>query len=100
MVFGKICSKLDRPIHMDKLTTQRERVTFVRCLVEVDMEKELVHSTQLHTPEGVEHEQTIYYENLPKYCSHCRVVGHTKENCKSKSLPPKKAAVQVTKTTE
>ena len=62
---GKICSKFGRPIHMDKLTTQRERVTFARCLDKVDMAKELVHSVQLHTPEGVEHEQTIYYENLP-----------------------------------
>ena len=64
------------------------------------MAKELVHSVQLHTPEGVEHEQTIYYENLPKYYTHCRIVGHTKENCKKETLPLKKAAMQVTETTE
>ena len=36
MVYGKIFSKLGRPIHMDKLTAQRERVTYARCLVETD----------------------------------------------------------------
>ncbi|GFZ01062.1 hypothetical protein Acr_14g0006970 [Actinidia rufa] len=99
MIFGKICSKLGRPIHIDKLTTQKGRVTYARSLVEVDMAKDLVHSVQLHTPEGGEHEQIIFYENLPKYCSHCRVVGHTKETCKSKSLPSKKTAVQVAEST-
>ncbi|GFS32296.1 hypothetical protein Acr_00g0021830 [Actinidia rufa] len=97
MVFGKICSKLGKPIHMDKLTTQKGRVTFARCLVEIDMTKELVHSIQLHTPEGIEHEQRIYYENLPRYCAHCRVVGHTKETCKGRSNPPTKAIEQVAK---
>ena len=33
----------------------------------------------------------IYYENLPRYCSHCRVVGHIKENCKKKQNNPTKA---------
>ena len=94
IIFGKICSKLGKPIHMDKLTTQKERVTFARCLVEIDMAKELVHSFQLHMPEGGEHDQRIYYENLPRYCAHCRVVGYTKETCKGKSNSPNKAAEQ------
>ncbi|GFZ10604.1 hypothetical protein Acr_22g0000020 [Actinidia rufa] len=99
VIFGKICSKLGKPIHMDKLTTQKERTTYARCLVEIDMAKDLVHSVQLHMPEGDEHEQKIFYENLPKYCSHCRMVGHTKETCKSKSLPSKKTVVQVAEST-
>ena len=91
MIFSKIYSRLGRPIHMDKLTTQKERVTFARCLVEVDMAKELIHSVTLRMPEGGEHEQWIYYENLPKYCPHCRVAGHTKENCKNKTGSSNKA---------
>ena len=69
MVFGEICSKLGRPIHMNMLTTRKERITYARCLVEVDMSKELVHSVMLHLPDGGEHEQMVYYENLPRYCS-------------------------------
>ncbi|GFS34797.1 hypothetical protein Acr_00g0036050 [Actinidia rufa] len=92
MIFGKICSRLGRPIHMDKLTTQKERVTYARCLVEIDMEKKLVHSVDLLLPERGVHEQMIYYENLPKYCPLCKVVGHTKKNCKSITKPNNKAA--------
>ena len=91
MIFDKICSKLGRPLHMDKLTTQKERCTFARCLVEVDMAKELVHSVVLEVPEGGEHQQFIYYENLPRYCAQCREVGHIKENCKRKASSPSNA---------
>ena len=68
---------------MDKLTTCKERVTYARCLMEVDLDKELVHSVMLHFKEGGEHEQRVFYENLPRLYSHCRKVGHNKENCKS-----------------
>ncbi|GFY87685.1 hypothetical protein Acr_05g0013240 [Actinidia rufa] len=81
-----------KPIHMDKLTTQKERVTYARCLVEIDMAKKLVHSVDLLLPEAGVHQQMIYYENLPKYCPLCKMVGHTKENCKSITKPTNKAA--------
>ena len=81
-VFGKICSQLGKPIHMDKLTSHKGRVTYARCLVEVDLAKELTHSVTLVLPGEVEHEQAIFYENLPRYCPHCRMMGHTKESCK------------------
>ncbi|GFS31042.1 hypothetical protein Acr_00g0015330 [Actinidia rufa] len=83
MVFGKICFKLGRPLHMDKLTTRKEKVTYARCLVEVDLDKELIHFVMLHFKEGGEHEQRVFYENLPKFCSHCRKGGHNKENYKA-----------------
>ncbi|GFY92846.1 hypothetical protein Acr_08g0012420 [Actinidia rufa] len=89
MVFGKICSKIGRPLHMDKLTAQRERITYARCLVEVDMAKDLVHSVSLQLPDGEDYEQNIYYENLPRFCPLCRVVGHTMESCKKKPATPK-----------
>ena len=31
----------------------------------------------------------INYENLPRFCPQCRVVGHTKESCKVKKPPSK-----------
>ncbi|GFY90990.1 hypothetical protein Acr_07g0011860 [Actinidia rufa] len=82
-----------RPIHMDKMTTKKERVTYARCLVEVDMAKELTHTVMLHLPDGEEHEQRIYYESLPRYCPQCKVLGHTKESCKGKSATVSKAAL-------
>ena len=55
------------------------------------MAKELVHSVVLEVPEGGEHQQFIYYENLHRYCAQCRVVGHIKENCKRKASSPNNA---------
>ena len=84
IIFGMICSRLGRPIHMDRLTTSKERITYARCLVEVDMAKDLVYSVMLNLDDGGEYEQKVYYENLPRYCPQCKKVGHTKENCKAK----------------
>ncbi|GFS29381.1 granulin repeat cysteine protease family protein [Actinidia rufa] len=66
-----------------------ERITYARCLVEVDMAKDLVHSVSLQLPDGEDYEQNIYYENLPRFCPLCRVVGHTMESCKKKPATPK-----------
>ncbi|GFY96472.1 hypothetical protein Acr_11g0007780 [Actinidia rufa] len=86
-VFGIICSKIGKPIYMDKLTTQKERITYARCLVEIDMAKEIKHSVKviLNFPGGGIYEQPIFYENLPRFCSLCKNMGHTKEGCKANS---------------
>ena len=87
-VFEKICSKIGKPVHMDQLTTKKERMNFARCLVEIDLAKDLTHSATLQLPGGVDHEQPIFYENLPRFCPQCRMMGHTKGSCKRpKSLP-------------
>ncbi|GFS36302.1 hypothetical protein Acr_00g0045220 [Actinidia rufa] len=82
IIIGKICSKLGRPLHMDKLTVQRERITYARCLVKVDMAKDLVHSMLLTLPDGEDYEQMVFYENPARFCPHCSIVGHTKASCK------------------
>ncbi|GFZ20851.1 hypothetical protein Acr_29g0000130 [Actinidia rufa] len=68
-VFGIICSKIGKPIHMDKMTTQKERITYARCLVEIDMAKEIKHTVKvnLNFPGGGIYEQPVFYENLPRY---------------------------------
>ena len=51
-ILGKICTRICKPIHMDKLTTYKERVSFARCLVEIDMEKDLPQAVKLKLPTG------------------------------------------------
>ena len=94
-VFGKICSKLGKPIHSDKMTTHKERVTFARCLVEINMANEIKHSVLIHLPGGGEYEQPVFYENLPRYCPHCKIVGHTEDGCKVKKTISNKNALSV-----
>ena len=61
---------------MDKLNAHKERVLYARCLVEVNMAYELVHAVMLKLPNGDAFEQAVFYENLPGFCPHCKVVGH------------------------
>ncbi|GFZ12325.1 hypothetical protein Acr_23g0007100 [Actinidia rufa] len=89
MIFGKICSKLGRPIHTDRLTTRKEIITYAICLVEVDIAKELVHSISLNLSDEGVHEQGVYYEKFPSYYLQCKKVGHNKENCNAKQAANK-----------
>ncbi|GFS35287.1 hypothetical protein Acr_00g0038880 [Actinidia rufa] len=90
----------DGPVQIEKEEIQILDWPWESCLVgyfggrfpEIDMAKKLVHSVDLLLLEGGVHGQMISYENLPKYCPLCKVVGHIKENCKSITKPTNKAA--------
>ncbi|GFY90954.1 hypothetical protein Acr_07g0011500 [Actinidia rufa] len=97
---GKICSKIGKPIHTDKMTANRERVSYARCLVEVNMAKELTHSVIINLPNGDAFEQVMFYENLPRFCTHCKVVGHSEAGCSVKKIKSKNNQTESTKTTE
>lgn len=85
-ILGKICTRIGKPIHMDKLTTYKERVSFARCLVEIDMAKDLPQAVMLKLTSGEIIEQPILYENLPRFCKLCRV---TVEGCSVQKKKPK-----------
>ncbi|GFS34500.1 hypothetical protein Acr_00g0034240 [Actinidia rufa] len=100
-VLGKNCSKLGKSIHMDKLTAQKERVTYTRCLVEVNMAKDLAHTIMINLLSGQVYEHAVFYENLSRFCPHCKIVRHTENGCKvkktnSNKAEPTKAAETVT----
>ncbi|PSS04083.1 protein of unknown function DUF4283 protein [Actinidia chinensis var. chinensis] len=97
---GKICSKIGKPIHTDKMTATMERVSYARCLVEVNMAKELTHSVIINLPNGDTFEQVMFYENLPRFCTHCKVVGHSEAGCSVKKIKSKNNQTESTKTTE
>ncbi|GFZ12866.1 hypothetical protein Acr_23g0012510 [Actinidia rufa] len=43
----------------------------------------------LKLPNGEVFEQPVFYENLPRFCPHCKVVGHTEEGCNAKKSKAK-----------
>ena len=51
-ILGKICTRIGKPIHMDKLTTYKERVSFARYLVEINMANDLPQTLMLKLPDG------------------------------------------------
>ncbi|GFY83129.1 hypothetical protein Acr_02g0013690 [Actinidia rufa] len=89
---SRICSKVGNPISVDKFTATVERFSYARALVEIDMAKEVVEYVEVELPNGKKHCQYIYYENLPKYCTNCAIMGHSVGSCKVlESIQEKKA---------
>ncbi|KAJ6352926.1 hypothetical protein OIU76_002028 [Salix suchowensis] len=78
---SKIASVIGNPIQCDMLTSSMTRLSYVRVLVEIDLRKKLREFVNLCLPNGEMIEQQIVYETLPKFCSHCKVLGHMVETC-------------------
>jgi hypothetical protein len=77
------------PICLSKIATSTlSRISYARVLVEIDLLEDLRHSVEISLPEGPALRQPVVYEALPKYCTFCHVLGHTRLLC------PKAAASQ------
>jgi len=97
---SKLASVLGKPLQCDKLTATKERVSFARVLVEIDLLADRRSSINITLPNGNTHIQRVIYETLPKFCQHCKVLGHSTGTCsKSKAevnTSEKADSVQVT----
>lgn len=94
---SKIASKLGVPKQADKLTISRDRVSFARVLVEVDITKPLKREVCITVPNGKELIQPVWYEYIPKFCPECKAIGHLSDKCpyaKTVSNAVKPAAVR------
>ncbi|KAG5222082.1 MILDEW RESISTANCE LOCUS [Salix suchowensis] len=92
---SKIGSVLGKPVQCDVLTSSMSRLSFARILVEIDLLADLKHSVKLALPNGTSVNQKIVYETLPRYCKHCRVIGHNTSLCPH-SLDKKVASAPIT----
>ncbi|XP_074305712.1 uncharacterized protein LOC141640934 [Silene latifolia] len=88
---SKIACKIGTPLYADPVTTNKERLTFARIMVEVDLAKPLPDFVGLQTPFMGQFMQQVIYEWLPYYCTHCKKLGHEQKVCK---LIKKKEAVK------
>jgi hypothetical protein len=97
---SKLASVLGKPLQCDKLTATKERVSFAPVLVEIDLLADRRSSINITLPNGNTHIQRVIYETLPKFCKHCKVLGHSTGTCsKSKAkvnTSEKVDSVQVT----
>ncbi|KAJ6377608.1 hypothetical protein OIU76_026562 [Salix suchowensis] len=78
---SKIASVIGNPIQCDMLTSSMTRLSYARVLLEIDLRKKLRDYVKVCLPNGEVIEQQIIYETLPKFCSHCNVIGHLVETC-------------------
>ncbi|KAH0725204.1 hypothetical protein KY284_001069 [Solanum tuberosum] len=81
----KIVSSIGTPLAMDIATNGRTRPSIAKIGVEIDLLKSHLENVWV----GLEDEasplsgyyQKLEYENKPKYCKHCRKLGHNVMNC-------------------
>ncbi|XP_052206780.1 uncharacterized protein LOC127811107 [Diospyros lotus] len=67
-----------------ELTATKERVSYARVMVEIDASRLLVRDVRMKFPSGKVREQQVLYEFEPKYCSACKVFGHSITGCRFK----------------
>lgn len=70
------------PLCTDRMTGLKKRISYARVLVEVDITKDLVTEVPIRLLSGEMRMQDVLYENLPKFCSLCQIIGHAVKNCK------------------
>ena len=63
------------------LTSSMTRLSYARILVEIDLLEDLPQSINICLPNGASLVQQVIYENLPKFCGHCRVLWHVITSC-------------------
>ena len=80
-VLGKMASKVGKPLFADQNTTYKDKLTFARVMVEMDVAKPRVEHVTLNTPFRTT-KQRIEYEWIPFYCNCCGKLGHQSDTCK------------------
>lgn len=83
---AKVCSKIGTPFYTDALTGTKKCISFARVLIDVNLAKELVREVAIILPNGILGKQAVIYENLPKFCTSCNVIGHYTDFCKGKMV--------------
>ncbi|KAI5681613.1 hypothetical protein M9H77_02841 [Catharanthus roseus] len=63
------------------MTEKKNIISYARVLVEVDVAKDLVSEVAITMPYGNRRIQQVVYENVPKFCSTCKVLGHSLDGC-------------------
>ncbi|XP_060210726.1 uncharacterized protein LOC132637688 [Lycium barbarum] len=82
----QIVSNIGTPLELDMATKSRTRPSMAKIRVEIDLLKTLPDKIWI----GMEYEnaplkgfyQKVEYEGIPKYCKHCRKLGHVLANCR------------------
>ena len=72
-----IASMIGKPLHVDKMTASRRRITYARICIEIDAMDDWITSFELESV-GNKSLVTIYveYQWTPSRCSSCKCFGH------------------------
>lgn len=64
------------------MTSKKERISYARVFVEVDLAKDLVNEVKINLLNGKTRTQYVSYESFPKYYPFCKIIGRSGDTCK------------------
>ncbi|KAK4720322.1 hypothetical protein R3W88_018660 [Solanum pinnatisectum] len=73
----RIRSGLGIPIYIDECTTQVDKISYARLLIEMDITRTLPTEIKVEDPNGRSFKQVVKYEWVLSYCRTCLIIGHT-----------------------
>ncbi|XP_026420161.1 uncharacterized protein LOC113316157 [Papaver somniferum] len=79
----KISSALGEPVKVDEATLNFENGLYARVLIKIDLTKNIPHKLWIKTKFGG-FMQSVLLTKLPKFCHHCKIVGHLQAECRVK----------------
>lgn len=83
----EIVKPIGSPLKLDVATSDALRPTVARVCVEVDVSQELSQKIYLQAKQRLIL-QSVIYEDLPKYCTACRRLGHDHLTCEPRQSAP------------
>ncbi|XP_074288580.1 uncharacterized protein LOC141613735 [Silene latifolia] len=97
-VLSKIASKLGKPLFADLATTNKEKLSFARVMVEIDVTQPFLDHVDIMSPFLGPTSQKVVYEWVPFYYSGCGKLGHKFDTCKwvKQSKDPKPVEPTIT----
>ncbi|XP_060182487.1 uncharacterized protein LOC132612182 [Lycium barbarum] len=78
---GRIASFIGNLICTDRLTTEEERLSYARILIELDVTQPLPKQMLIEEANGKYKTQLLDYEWWPEYCQDCMCLGHVTQKC-------------------
>ncbi|XP_026428972.1 uncharacterized protein LOC113324912 [Papaver somniferum] len=83
-ILMNIGKALGRPVKVDETTLKKEARYYANILVEMDLAKQIPSKICVKSKYGI-FGQAVNIPNRPKFCYHCKIVGHYTGECRNKS---------------
>ncbi|GAA0165340.1 hypothetical protein LIER_20773 [Lithospermum erythrorhizon] len=78
---SKLSFKVGTLLYTDKVTKDRSKMNYARCLVEVNVSRPPVLEFGVKMSGGRRYVQKFSYEHYPEYCCECKKFGHNLFKC-------------------
>ncbi|KAM6580820.1 hypothetical protein CsatA_004594 [Cannabis sativa] len=82
----KIVGQMGKPIMVDAITKERERLSYPRILIEVCMNQKLPEMLEFEDEHGWNSSIGVKYEWKPSICTHCSGLGHIADDCRKRTV--------------